>query len=150
METRAQSDLRNRPRQALTQHGGVRLATLFGPRATGRATPHGDLDLAAQSPGPLTAAGKLALIENLAQATGLPTGLIDLKHAGESLPGKILKHGVRLLRSDEGHAALLARHVFDAAGFLPCRNRIQAERRPAWISHQSNKRSRPWTTSIPR
>ena len=133
MDTRAQSDLRHRLRQSLTEHGGVRLAILFGSRATGRATPDSDLDLAVQTSAPLTAAGKIALIEKLAQATGLPIDLIDLKHAGEPLLGQILKHGVRLLGSDEAYAALLTRHVFDEADFLPYRNRILSERRLAWI-----------------
>jgi len=31
------------------------------------------------------------------------------------------------------HATLLSRHLFDAADFLPYRNRILAERRQAWI-----------------
>ncbi|KVW97045.1 type VII toxin-antitoxin system MntA family adenylyltransferase antitoxin [Thiobacillus denitrificans] len=133
MDTRAQSDLRHLLRQSLTEHGGVRLAILFGSRATGRATPDSDLDLAVQTSAPLTAAGKIALIEKLAQATGLPIDLIDLKHAGEPLLGQILKHGVRLLGSDEAYAALLTRHVFDEADFLPYRNRILSERRLAWI-----------------
>lgn len=34
MDTRAQSDLRHPLRQALTEHGGVRLAILFGSRHT--------------------------------------------------------------------------------------------------------------------
>lgn len=149
MDTRAQSDLRHLLRQALTEHGGVRLAILFGSHASGRVTPDSDLDLAVQTSDPLTAADKIALIEKLAQATGLPIDLIALKHAGEPLLGQILKHGIRLLGSDEAYAALLTRHVFDAADFLPYRNRILAERRQAWIGHQSNRRSLPWTTSTP-
>jgi len=133
MDTRAQSDLRHRLRQVLTEHGGVHLAILFGSQATGRATTHSDLDLAVQLSGPLTAADKIMLIEQLAHATGLPIDLIDLKHAGEPLLGQILQHGVRLLGSDEAYAALLSRHVFDEADFLPYRNRILAERRQVWI-----------------
>ena len=140
MDTRAQSDLRHPLRQALTEHGGVRLAILFGPHASGRVTPDSDLDLAVQTSDPLTAADKIALIEKLAQATGLPIDLIALKHAGEPLLGQIPKHGIRLLGSDEAYAALLTRHVFDAADFLPYRNRILAERRQAWIGHQSNRK----------
>ena len=106
MDTRAQSDLHQLIRQALTEHGGVRQTILFGSRATGRATPLSDLDLAVQTSTPMTAADKIALIEKLAHATGLPIDLIDLKHAGEPLLGQILKHGVRLLGSDEAYAAL--------------------------------------------
>jgi hypothetical protein len=82
---------------------------------------------------PLTAHEKIALVEKLAEATGLPIDLIDLERAGEPLLGQILKHGIRLLGSDEAYAALLTRHVFDAADFLPYRDRILAERRLAWI-----------------
>jgi hypothetical protein len=86
-----------------------------------------------QTSAPLTAITKIALIEKLAEATGLPIDLIDLKHAGEPLLGQILKHGIRLLGSDTNYAALLTRHVFDAADFLPYRDRILSERRLAWI-----------------
>ncbi|MHB1145651.1 MAG: type VII toxin-antitoxin system MntA family adenylyltransferase antitoxin [Thiobacillus sp.] len=133
MNTTGQPDLQRILRQALTGHGGVRLAILFGSRATGRATPNSDLDLAVQMSAPLGVADKIALIEQIAQATGLPIDLIDLKHVGEPLLGQILKHGVRLLGSDTDYAALISRHLFDAADFLPYRNRILAERRQAWI-----------------
>lgn len=66
MSTLDPPDLQLTLRQALAEHGGVRLAILFGSQAT-------------------------------------------------------------------GHAALLSRHLFDAADFLPYRNRILAERRQAWI-----------------
>jgi predicted nucleotidyltransferase len=133
MDTHDQLDLHNTLREILTEHGGVLVAILFGSQATGRATPHSDLDLAVQTSVPLAAADKIALIENLAQSTGLPIDLIDLKNAGEPLLGQIFKHGVRLLGSDEDYAALLTRHLFDAADFLPYRRRILAERRQAWI-----------------
>lgn len=133
METPASSELHHRLRQILSEHGGVRLAILFGSRATGCATPRSDLDLAVQMSAPLTAEEKIALIERIAEATGMPVDLIDLKRVGVPLLGQILKHGVRLMGSDTDYAALLSRHLFDAADFLPYRNRILAERRRAWI-----------------
>lgn len=133
METPAPSELPHRLRQILSAHGGVRLAILFGSQTTGRATPRSDLDLAVQMAAPLTAEEKLALIEKLAEATGMPVDLIDLKRVGEPLLGQILKHGVRLMGADTDYAALMSRHLFDAADFLPYRNRILAERRRAWI-----------------
>lgn len=111
----------------------MRLAILFGSRATGRATSDSDLDLAVMMAAPMDAAEKISLIERIAAATGLPVDLIDLKRVGEPLLGQILKQGVRLLGSDTDHAALMSRHLFDAADFLPYRNRILAERRQAWI-----------------
>ena len=133
MDTSARPDLQPVLRQTLAEHGGVRLAILFGSHATGRATPHSDLDLAVQMNAPLTAHEKIALVEKIAEATGMPVDLIDLKRAGEPLLGQILKHGIRLMGGDTDYAALLCRHLFDAADFLPYRNRILAERRRAWI-----------------
>jgi len=126
-------DLHHTLKQVLAEHGGVRLAILFGSRATGRARAHSDLDLAVQMSAPLDAADKVALIERIAQATGMPVDLIDLKRVGEPLLGQILKHSIRLIGSDTDYAALISRHLFDAADFLPYRNRILAERRQAWI-----------------
>jgi len=133
METPASIELRHRLRRILSAHGGVRLAILFGSHATGHATPHSDLDLAVQMAAPLTAEEKIALIERVAETTGMPVDLIDLKRVGEPLLGQILKHGVRLVGSDSDYASLLSRHLFDAADFLPYRNRILAERRRVWI-----------------
>ena len=133
MNTHGQPDLQSLLRQVLAEHGNVRLAILFGSRATGHAKTHSDLDLAVQMSAPPSAEHKIELIEKLAQATGLPIDLIDLKNAGEPLLGQILKHGIRLLGSDTDYAALLNRHLLDATDFLPYRQRILAERRQAWI-----------------
>lgn len=133
MDTPSLHELTTTLKGALAEHGGIRLAILFGSRATGRATAHSDLDLAVRTTAPLDVDEKIALIEILAEATGMPVDLIDLKRVGEPLLGQILKHGVRLMGSDTDYAALLSRHLFDAADFLPYRNRILAERRRAWI-----------------
>lgn len=133
MDTPSLHELTRTLKGTLAEHGGIRLAILFGSRATGRATAHSDLDLAVRTTASLEVAEKIALIERLAEATGMPVDLIDLKRVGEPLLGQILKHGVRLMGSDTDYAALLSRHLFDAADFLPYRNRILAERRRAWI-----------------
>lgn len=133
MDTPSLHKLTGTLKGTLAEHGGIRLAILFGSRATGRATAHSDLDLAVRTTAPLEAAEKIALIEKLAEATGMPVDLIDLKRVGEPLLGQILKHGVRLMGSDTDYASLLSRHLFDAADFLPYRNRILAERRRVWI-----------------
>lgn len=108
----------------------MRLAILFGSRAMGRTTAQSDLDLAVMLPARTDAPEKIALIERLAASTGLQ---VDLKRVGEPLLGQILKHGVRLLGSNADNAALMSRHQFDVANFLPYRNSILAERRQAWI-----------------
>lgn len=126
-------DLNNRICQILSQHGDIRLAMLFGSLAGSRATPQSDLDLAVLMGEALSAATKVALIDELSQATGRPVDLIDLRVAGEPLLGQILKHGVRLLGSDRDYAELIKRHLFEEADFMPYRRRILAERRQAWI-----------------
>lgn len=133
MDTPSLHELTETLKGTLAEHGGIRLAILFGSHATGRATANSDLDLAVRTTAPLEVAEKIALIEKLAEATGMPVDLIDLKRVGEPLLGQILKHGVRLMGSDTDYAALLSRHLFDAADFLPYRNRILAERRRVWI-----------------
>lgn len=125
--------LNDRVRQTLDQHGGTRLAILFGSLAKGRATPESDLDLAVLMEAPLSAETRMALIGDLAQATGRPVDLIDLSTVGEAVLGQILKHGIRLLGSDGDYAELIKRHVFDEADFMPYRRRILTERRQAWI-----------------
>ena len=126
-------DLNNRIQQVLAQHGGIRMAILFGSLAKAQAMPQSDLDLAIQMDAPLTAEAKMALIGELSQAIGRPVDLIDLRVAGEPLLGQILKHGARLLGSDSDYAELLKRHLFEEADFMPYRRRILAERRQAWI-----------------
>ena len=126
-------ELNDRIRQVLNQHGGIRLAILFGSLADGRATAQSDLDLAVLTDIPLSAETKMTLIAELSQAIGRPVDLIDLRIAGEPLLGQVLKRGVRLFGNDTDYAELLKRHLFDEADFMPYRRRILAERRQAWI-----------------
>lgn len=126
-------DLTNHLRQVLVRHDGMRLAILFGSLASGRETPQSDLDLAVLMDGPLSAATKMTLIGELSNATGRPVDLVDLRVVGEPLLGQVLKHGVRLFGSDSEYAALIKRHLFEEADFMPYRRRILAERRRAWI-----------------
>lgn len=120
-------------RRLLIQHGGIRLAILFGSLANARETPQSDLDLAVLAEARLSAEEKMALIGDLSQATGRPIDLIDLHGVGEPLLGQILKHGVLLFGGETDYANLIKRHVFDEADFMPYRRRILADRRQAWI-----------------
>ena len=126
-------DLNKRIQKVLAQHGGIRLAILFGSLAKGRATAESDLDLAVLMDVSLSVETKMALIGDLSQAMGRPVDLIDLRVTGEPILGQILKYGVRLLGSDTDYAELIKRHLFDEADFMPYRRRILAERRLAWI-----------------
>lgn len=118
---------------ALNTQPGVRLAILFGSLAAGRERADSDLDLAVDTGHRLTASEKLALMNKLAERTGRPVDLVDLRAVGEPLLGQILRHGKRLLGSETCYADLIRRHLFDQADYLPYRTRILAERRRAWI-----------------
>lgn len=112
---------------------GIRQALVFGSVASGRARPGSDLDIAVEADHQLDAAEKAALIATLAAATGRPIDLIDLKTVGEPLLGQILQHGQRIVGSDADYANLIRRHLFEAADFQPCIDRLLRERRQAWI-----------------
>ena len=117
----------------LQQHSGLELAFVFGSAARGTAHDDSDLDIAVQAAHPLSAAQKMALIGDLAVATGRPVDLIDLLTLGEPLLGQILAHGHRLLGTSDAHGRLLSRHLIDTAAFLPYAQRILDERRRVWI-----------------
>ena len=118
---------------ALARRPGLQLAIVFGSVARGAEHAQSDVDLALQTAHPLDAELKMAIVADLAQATGRGVDLIDLRTVGQPLLGQILAHGQRLLGSDEAFARLLSRHLVDAADFLPCAQRIVDERRRAWI-----------------
>ncbi len=117
----------------LSRQPDIRFAMLFGSAAAGRLRPGSDVDLAVLAERRLSAARKMAIIGDVAEATGRPVDLIDLQAAGEPLLGQILRHGVRLFGDDADYAALLRRHMFDSEDFLPYVERMLAERRRAWI-----------------
>ena len=119
--------------RTLTRHDGLELAFVFGSVAQGKARAESDLDIAFQAARPLSSQQKMALIGDLAEATGRPVDLIDLRTVGEPLLGQILSHGRRLLGSEEAHGRLLSRHLIDAADFLPLAQSLVDERRRAWI-----------------
>lgn len=111
----------------------IELAILFGSAARGEARADSDLDIAVAAPAALTAEQKMTLVETLAERTGRPIDLIDLRTVGEPLLGQILRHGRRLLGSDDAYGRLISRHLFEQADFVPYQARILAERRGAWI-----------------
>ncbi len=117
----------------LDRHPEIDLAIVFGSLASSRHRPDSDLDLAVRAPAVFGAAATLALIGELAGATGRAVDLVDLRRVGEPLLGQVLRHGHRLRGSDEAFAALLHRHLLDAADFMPYVHRMLAERRARWI-----------------
>ena len=122
-----------RIRRALQRHPELELAILFGSLAHDTFRHDSDIDLAVSAGARLSAAAHVALIDELASATGRPVDLVDLTQAGEPLLGEILTTGVRLAGSNEAHARFLTRHLIEQADIVPYRDRILAERRQAWI-----------------
>lgn len=120
-------------RELLVRQDDIRLSIVFGSIAAGRQNPESDLDIAVLADGPLKSDRKIALIGALAEVSERPIDLIDLSTAGEPLLGEILQQGQRLTGTDSTWAALVTRHLFDAADFLPYRNRMLKERREAWM-----------------
>jgi len=111
----------------------VGLAVLFGSMASGRARADSDVDIAVAAKRALSVAQKIALTQALAEKTGRPIDLVDLKTAPEPLLGQIVQHGRRLMGSDTQFGELIYRHLMEQADFIPYQNRVLAQRKMAWI-----------------
>lgn len=120
-------------RDVLAHFPALVLALVFGSVALGRQRADSDLDIAVAANQALTAVEKMDIIAALAERTGRPVDLIDLKVVAEPLLGQIVRHGRRLMGSDGAYGQLISRHLFEQADFMPYRNRVLAERRMAWI-----------------
>lgn len=120
-------------RAVLAAFPKIELAIVFGSVARGHERPHSDVDIAVAQRRALSAEQKIALIEALAERTGRPIDLIDLRTVGAPLLGQILRHGRRLLGTDRAYGELISRHLFDQADFMLYHDRILAEWRAAWI-----------------
>ena len=127
------ADINKQLQEVLTRFPDLVLALVFGSVAKGRQRIDSDLDIAVAAKQALTVDDKMAIIAALAEQTGRPIDLIDLKVVAGPLLGQIVRHGRRLLGSDAEYGRLLSRHVFEQADFMPYRNRVLAERRAAWI-----------------
>ena len=127
------SAIDTRLRDVLARFPILVLAILFGSVAQGRQRADSDLDIAVAAKQALAVTEKMTLIEALAECTGRPIDLIDLKVVAEPLLGQIVRHGRRLLGSDTAYGQLITRHLFEQADFMPYRTRLLAERRAAWI-----------------
>lgn len=120
-------------RSYLQDEPDVYLAYVFGSVATGKANYQSDLDVAIRASHALSATKKAAIISELASITGRPVDLIDLNQAGEPLLGEILRDGKRIKGSDNQHAELIQRHIYNTEDFLPTVRRLLSERRQQWI-----------------
>ena len=79
-------------------------------------------------------------------ASGRP---IDLNTVGEPLLGQIVKHGLRILGTDERYAELIRHYLFEVADFMPYYRRILEERGMAWIGKESSKSSNNYVSVSP-
>jgi len=120
-------------KEVLSHFPNITFAMLFGSVALGRQRADSDLDIAVAAKQALAADEKIALVNALADRTGRPIDLIDLKVVSEPLLGQILRHGRRLMGSDTLYGELISRHLFEQADFMPYRSRLLAERRATWI-----------------
>jgi predicted nucleotidyltransferase len=123
----------NQLREVLAGFPELILALVFGSVAKGLQRIDSELDIAVVAKQALTVDEKIVIISALAEKTGRPVDLVDLKVVGEPLLGQIVQHGRRLLGSDGEYGRLISRHLFEQADFMPYRNRILAERRAEWI-----------------
>lgn len=111
----------------------IAFASAFGSVADGSAQFSSDVDVAVLADAPLEPGRRRVLVGMLAQITGRPVDLIDLREAGPVLLMSALR-GQRLVgRGSRANAELLSRAWTDAADFLPVRERLLRQRREAWV-----------------
>ncbi len=127
------SDIDAAVRDVLDQHGGIRLALLFGSMAAGEGGPNSDVDLAVAGERSLTGAERLQLSERLGELLGRPIDLVDLRAAGPVVSSEIFRHGRRLLGSEADLTGWISRSLVDREDFLPALQDLLQERRRAWI-----------------
>lgn len=112
----------------------IRLAILFGSAASGRQTFQSDIDVAVAGHRALSAAERMELVGQLAQATGRAVDLVDLTTASGPILNRALATGRLLFCSDRAlYAEVIKRALYDDADLAPYRRRILAARRKAWI-----------------
>ncbi len=93
-----------------------------------------DVDIAILTQQPLNTQRRQELICLLADITGRPVDLVNLRTAGVIVMRSLLKHGKRLVCKDRrAYDSLVSRMLVDVADFLPYHQRLLKERRKAWI-----------------
>lgn len=121
-------------REQLAGHPEIRLAILFGSAASGRQTFESDVDVAVAARYPLSVSERMALVSQIANATGRVVDLVDLATASGPILNRVLATGRLLFCTDRAlYAEIIKRALFDEADLAPYRRRILAARRKAWI-----------------
>lgn len=120
-------------RQALSEHGLVRVALVFGSVASGEAGPESDVDVAVAADRLLSSAERMALIEAIAVATNRPVDLVDLLADGGPVLKQALSTGKLVLCLDRSvWERVILRQIYYEADFMPIYRSILAERRKKW------------------
>ena len=118
----------------LARYPTIKLGILFGSLAEERATPESDLDLGLAAAESLDTAMKTALIEALAEISGRPVDLVDLRVVSGPILQHVLTRGKLIYCIDRTlYAALIRTMLFNQSDMMPYYDRILAERRKAWI-----------------
>ena len=118
---------------ALNTLQGLELALVFGSVARGEAGANSDLDIAVRYGRALNAEDKLSLIRALGAASGRPIDLIDMRTAGPVVMREALVSGVQIFGSRDAFATQTSRTLIDCADYAPLVERVQRERRDAWM-----------------
>jgi predicted nucleotidyltransferase len=112
----------------------LRVATVFGSVASGSAGFDSDVDVAVMLERRMDTARRTSLIGLVAEVMGRPVDLVDLRDAGVAVMRAALCEGrVLVCRDRRDYEFLLSKMVTDAEDFLPGLQRMQAERRKAWM-----------------
>lgn len=121
-------------RDRLAAEPDVILAIAFGSVAEGTSRMDSDFDLAVLADALLAPGRRQELIRLVADVTGRPVDLVDLRTAGVPVLRSALHEGRRLIcRDRRAYEQLVSRLLADTEDFLPYRERMLKERRAAWI-----------------
>jgi predicted nucleotidyltransferase len=112
---------------------GLELALVFGSVAAGRAHADSDIDLAVRYAKPLSAAQNIELIGAVAEVTGRPVDLIDLRTAGPMIARQALTTGTRLYGGASAWTEEIGHMLVEHADFAPLVERVFKERARTWM-----------------
>jgi predicted nucleotidyltransferase len=115
-------------RARLAGRSDVRVALVFGSRATGRATSTSDIDVAVGTDG----VDLLALTAELSRAAGVDVDVVSLEDAGVPLLARIVRDGIVVHEAVPGAAATWRSH---ALADLETDGPWFARMRDAWLDH---------------
>jgi predicted nucleotidyltransferase len=115
-------DPMRRLRERLAGERDLRLAYLFGSRATGRAAPGSDWDVAVLFERGADPRRRLALAEALREALGAPVDLVSLERAPVEFATRVVRDGVLLVARSEAerveYEAMVLARASDLAPLL--------------------------------